>query len=253
MPQYSVILVKDNAPWMGYRDLSLADVANNANSSQASGYLASSIMGQEITGALAYSVVFSARSINTLLNYGMSESQYIDALGSHSTDGYRPIWINVCIAGGALNFATVFVQDDVSWQAKHGVDRGQFHPLAADLQNNGFRALCICGYGVGDGARFASIWVNDGVQPSDWGADWDMDSQGLSDTANMLVQQGFGPISVSSYIGSAGQVLYALVWQRLSIPWELHNGLSDVQIDQMIADFTSQGYRVACISPCDLA
>lgn len=96
------------------------------------------------------------------LRWGLSGSEFSQALNDLSSQGYRP----VAVAGLGVEledrFAAVWVKrKGPAWLVRYGLDERALGNLQRTMRFQGYRPVYLTGYATLNGTRFATIWERD--------------------------------------------------------------------------------------------
>jgi CubicO group peptidase (beta-lactamase class C family) len=161
--------------------------------------------------------------------------------------GFRLLDLNGYSINGVDHFATVWEQSPgPAWIARHDQTSDQHNQLFDTLPDEGFRPIAVSRYDKGGETRFASLWQqHDGVEVR---ARHGMTGAQLQAEFNALDGTGFRPVDINGYT-VAGQVRFAAIWDRTSMPETLaRHGMTPGEYQTTFKHLHDHGYILVRVS-----
>jgi hypothetical protein len=159
--------------------------------------------------------------------------------------GYRPVGISAYNSVEANRFAVIFQKSSgPAWEMNWGLTPDQFVRRARVLRARGYGPACLSGCNEIGAQRLSYLWDKRAGIDRDWS--YGLEAPGLLDQIGRMRALGYRPARISSFMANAANV-YAVVWEKRDVAWELKYDLSAQQLQDAMDDLLTRGYRPVSI------
>jgi hypothetical protein len=181
-----------------------------------------------------------------MVHVGLTGEQVRERTQALKSRGYRPVAISAYNAAEANRFAVIYQKSSGPlWELGWGLTADQFRRRARDLRAKGYSPVCLSGCNLIGAERLADLWLKR-AGPGRV-ADYGLEGDALLRQAGRMRARGYRPVAISSYMANGANV-YAVIWEKSDLPWELKYGLSADALQQSLDDLSARGYRPVGIS-----
>jgi hypothetical protein len=181
-----------------------------------------------------------------VVEVGLSNSQVSQRTTALEAKGYRPVGISAYNSVEDNRFAVVYLKSGgPAWEMNWGLTTGQFLQRARALRAKGYIPECLSGCNEIGAERLSHLWIKSAKPERDWS--YGLDINALLRQIGRMRTLGYRPVKISSYMVNAANV-YAVVWEKSEIVWELKYGMSGPDFQAALDDLSGRGYRPVSVS-----
>ena len=179
----------------------------------------------------------------SLVQYNLTENQYLSAFDSLRSKGYSPTDIDVVKVGTSNRFAIIWVQGTpVNWQFRHDMTEAEYDQTNKTLRSQGyFIQNLVPYYNEQNQLRFTAIW-------DEWNklgfAKYNLTEEDYVNELDSLHEKGIYPFRVTVY-EHQGTYKYAVVFGEIGkVVNGYRNWLEPEECRETLASMIENGYYI---------
>jgi hypothetical protein len=181
-----------------------------------------------------------------VVNVGLSADELRQRTDALQAQGYRPASISAYNAVEQNRFAVIYLKTtEPAWRMDWGRTPDAFLRRAGQLREKGYSPVCLSGCNQLGAERLADLWLRRAGPAREISRALDGDA--LLQEANQRKARSYRPVWISSYRVNSINV-YAVLWEKSAVPWELRYGMTGQGLEDFVNDFATRGYRPITIS-----
>jgi hypothetical protein len=181
-----------------------------------------------------------------VLEVGLSNTEVARRTETLEAQGYRPTGISAYNSVESNRFAVIYLKSGgPAWVMNWGLTTDQFLQRSRNLRAKGYNPACLSGCNEIGAERLSYLWLKSAKPERDWS--YGLDVNALLRQIARMRSLGYRPVRISSYMVNAANV-YAVVWEKSEMVWELKYGMSPAQFEDALNDLSARGYRPVSVS-----
>jgi len=180
--------------------------------------------------------------------HGQSAASYQNTFNSLTELGYRLTYTSGHGIGSTPYFAAIYQKrPGGAWNAFHEMDAAQYQATFNAQTNAGFRLFIVNSYFTTE-FKYTAIF-HAASRGDAWTARHGLTAAQYQAEVNAQVSAGYRLVHVSGATNAADVDSYAAIFEPVAgVQWVARHGLSAAQYQTEFNLWTSQGYRLTCVS-----